>query len=67
MQEKAMSLPKIDVHSHIIPPLYREALVEKGHQYPDGMPGIPVCCSVYQTGKITSAYNYGSHGQFKTI
>jgi predicted TIM-barrel fold metal-dependent hydrolase len=32
---------RIDVHSHFLPPFYRTALSENGHQYPDGMPAIP--------------------------
>ncbi|KAK4979548.1 hypothetical protein LTR66_010451 [Elasticomyces elasticus] len=33
--------PRIDVHSHYLPPFYRKALQEKGHGNPDGMPAIP--------------------------
>ncbi|KAF2753881.1 amidohydrolase 2 [Pseudovirgaria hyperparasitica] len=33
--------PKIDTHSHYIPPGYREALEQNGHTHPDGMPGVP--------------------------
>ncbi|EXJ79839.1 hypothetical protein A1O3_08124 [Capronia epimyces CBS 606.96] len=33
--------PKIDCHSHYLPPGYREALAEHGHTHPDGMPAIP--------------------------
>ena len=32
---------RIDVHSHFIPPNYREALANNGHSHPDGMPSIP--------------------------
>ena len=32
---------KIDVHTHFVPDFYREALLEKGIDHPDGMPGIP--------------------------
>ncbi|KAF2269544.1 amidohydrolase 2 [Lojkania enalia] len=38
----ADSLPRrIDVHSHFLPPDYREALLENGHERVDGMPAIP--------------------------
>lgn len=33
--------PRIDVHSHFLPPNYREALASNGHSHPDGMPAIP--------------------------
>ena len=33
--------PRIDVHSHFLPPFYRTALAEHGHSHPDGMPAIP--------------------------
>lgn len=37
-----MPLPsRIDVHSHFLPPFYREALANNGHSNPDGMPAIP--------------------------
>jgi 6-methylsalicylate decarboxylase len=32
---------KIDVHSHFVPPKYRQACEENGHSHPDGMPAIP--------------------------
>lgn len=32
---------KIDVHSHFVPPEYRTTSIEHGHEFPDGMPGIP--------------------------
>ena len=32
---------KIDTHSHFVPPGYRTARMENGHEFPDGMPGIP--------------------------
>lgn len=35
-------LERVDVHSHAITPKYREFLMQTGHQYPDGMPAIPV-------------------------
>jgi predicted TIM-barrel fold metal-dependent hydrolase len=36
------SLPsRIDVHSHFLPPDYRTALLENGHEHVDGMPAIP--------------------------
>jgi 6-methylsalicylate decarboxylase len=31
----------IDVHAHFVPDLYREALVDHGHDQPDGFPVIP--------------------------
>ncbi|VUC21505.1 unnamed protein product [Clonostachys rosea] len=34
-------LSRIDLHSHFIPPSYREALVKYGYGQPDGMPYIP--------------------------
>ena len=38
----SMSLPpRIDVHSHFLPPFYRDALASNGHSHPDGMPAIP--------------------------
>ncbi|KAK5138148.1 hypothetical protein LTR08_004843 [Meristemomyces frigidus] len=33
--------PKIDVHSHYLPPFYRTACQENGHANPDGMPNVP--------------------------
>lgn len=32
---------KIDVHAHYLPEVYRDALVEAGHEQPDGFPYIP--------------------------
>jgi predicted TIM-barrel fold metal-dependent hydrolase len=32
---------RIDVHSHFLPPFYRDALASHGHSRPDGMPAIP--------------------------
>jgi predicted TIM-barrel fold metal-dependent hydrolase len=32
---------RIDVHSHFLPPFYRDALAQNGHTHPDGMPAIP--------------------------
>ena len=37
-----VEIGKIDVHSHFLPPFYREALASTGHSKPDGMPKIPV-------------------------
>lgn len=37
-----MPIAKIDFHSHIVPPFFREALLTNGHTHPDGMPGPPV-------------------------
>jgi predicted TIM-barrel fold metal-dependent hydrolase len=36
-----MPYEKIDVHSHFVPPVYRSTSIENGHDFPDGMPGIP--------------------------
>lgn len=33
--------PRIDVHSHFLPPFYHDALLANGHEKVDGMPGIP--------------------------
>ncbi|KAF1954202.1 amidohydrolase 2 [Byssothecium circinans] len=33
--------PRIDVHSHFLPPFYRKALESTGNSNPDGMPAIP--------------------------
>ncbi|KAF1993549.1 amidohydrolase 2 [Amniculicola lignicola CBS 123094] len=33
--------PRIDVHSHFLPPDYHDALMSNGHEKVDGMPGIP--------------------------
>lgn len=33
--------PRIDVHSHYLPPFYQEACRENGHANPDGMPYLP--------------------------
>lgn len=32
---------KIDVHAHYLPPPYRAALIEAGHEQPDGFPMLP--------------------------
>ena len=32
---------KIDVHAHYLPPRYRAALLEAGHDQPDGFPQLP--------------------------
>lgn len=32
---------RIDVHSHFLPPAYRQACQENGHANPDGMPYLP--------------------------
>ncbi|HZZ02658.1 amidohydrolase family protein [Paraburkholderia sp.] len=32
---------RIDVHAHFIPSFYRAALIEAGHENPDGMPYLP--------------------------
>jgi predicted TIM-barrel fold metal-dependent hydrolase len=36
-----MSLGRIDVHAHFLPPFYRDALIAAGLDHPDGMPAIP--------------------------
>lgn len=33
--------PRIDVHSHFLPPFYRSALLSAGYEKVDGMPAIP--------------------------
>ncbi|KAF2106578.1 hypothetical protein BDV96DRAFT_507557 [Lophiotrema nucula] len=33
--------PRIDVHSHFLPPDYHQALLDNGHEKVDGMPAIP--------------------------
>ena len=33
---------KIDVHAHYLPHPYRAALLEAGHDQPDGFPQVPV-------------------------
>lgn len=33
--------PRIDVHSHFLPPEYCDELRKNGHEKPDGMPAIP--------------------------
>lgn len=32
---------RIDVHSHFLPPDYRQALLDNGHEKVDGMPAVP--------------------------
>lgn len=34
-------MSRIDIHSHYLPDFYKEALLENGHERPDGIPGIP--------------------------
>lgn len=36
-----MPFAKIDLHSHVVPPFFREELLATGHDHPDGMPGPP--------------------------
>lgn len=36
-----MNLERIDVHAHFLPSYYRDALVEAGHEQPDGVSAIP--------------------------
>lgn len=33
--------PRTDVHTHFLPPAYRQALTENGYEHPDGMPAVP--------------------------
>lgn len=35
-------LTRVDIHSHFVPPFWREATIEYGYGQPDGMPEIPV-------------------------
>ncbi|RDW80297.1 hypothetical protein BP6252_04935 [Coleophoma cylindrospora] len=35
------NLERVDVHSHVITPKYRQFLIQTGHQNPDGWPGLP--------------------------
>jgi predicted TIM-barrel fold metal-dependent hydrolase len=35
---KGIDIPKIDVHVHALPPAYREGLLTRGEEYPDGFP-----------------------------
>jgi predicted TIM-barrel fold metal-dependent hydrolase len=36
-----MALDMIDVHAHYLPPDYRQALIDHGHDRPDGFPVLP--------------------------
>ena len=36
-----MPFAKVDLHAHFVPDFYREELLATGHEYPDGMPGVP--------------------------
>lgn len=36
-----MSHHRIDVHAHFVPDFYRQALLDSGHQHPDGIKAIP--------------------------
>src|SRR5215213_866286 len=36
-----MTVPKIDVHAHYLPADYRQALLDAGHDRPDGFPVLP--------------------------
>lgn len=31
----------VDIHSHFVPDFYRDALIDAGHDHPDGIKGIP--------------------------
>ncbi|KAF2140393.1 uncharacterized protein K452DRAFT_319883 [Aplosporella prunicola CBS 121167] len=41
MSSFSSSYDRIDVHSHFLPPFYRDELAQNGHSNPDGMPAIP--------------------------
>ena len=41
MSEAPRPVERIDTHAHFLPDFYRDALIEAGHQNPDGMPAIP--------------------------
>lgn len=60
---------KIDVHAHMIPDFYKEALEEAGHTHPDGMPGIPVKISpkIDQQRGVVANKSASSPGRLKTI
>ncbi|KAF2646555.1 amidohydrolase 2 [Massarina eburnea CBS 473.64] len=62
--------PRIDVHSHFLPPFYRTALENTGNSYPDGMPAIPpwspsahfeMMASANVTKSILSISSPGTH------
>lgn len=36
-----MTQDRIDVHAHYLPPDYRQALLDAGHEHPDGFPVLP--------------------------
>ncbi|MGA2952975.1 MAG: amidohydrolase family protein [Caulobacteraceae bacterium] len=40
-QPAARTVERVDVHAHFLPEFYRAALIEAGHDKPDGMPAIP--------------------------
>lgn len=40
---------RIDTHAHLLPPFYRQACIEAGHEKPDGMPELPVSIPIYST------------------
>lgn len=53
---------KVDVHAHLVPDFYADALREAGHvPGPDGMPGIPVSqpISIDVTPILTSDVELG--------
>jgi predicted TIM-barrel fold metal-dependent hydrolase len=59
---------KIDVHAHYVPDGYRAALVQAGHDQPDGMPWIPEWSAVEHVaamdrlGIVTSLLSISSPG-----
>lgn len=36
-----MQTQTVDIHSHFVPDFYRDALINAGHEHPDGIKGIP--------------------------
>lgn len=40
--ESNVRAKRVDSHAHFLPPSYRQACLEAGHDKPDGMPALPV-------------------------
>lgn len=40
---------RIDTHAHLLPPFYRQACIDAGHEKPDGMPELPVSIHMSST------------------
>lgn len=38
---------RIDTHAHLLPPFYRQACIDAGHEKPDGMPELPVSIRIF--------------------